>query len=207
MFKLTGITFKRLYLCQRFILFVKKRVLTYSDEELLRLYRESMEPEYLVELYRRYTVLVYGVALKYLKNIPEAEDAVMLIWEGLFDKVLNHDIQVFKPWLYTCVRNYCLMELRKKSANISVKLDEKFMEFCDDFHPIDETEEHDETLKECLKALPEKQQLCISYFYMEERSYKEIEQISGLTLKLIKSCIQNGRRNLRLCLEKKGMRK
>lgn len=178
----------------------------YSDSELLDLYCTSRISDYLVELYGRYTVLVYGVALKYLKNVPDAQDAVMQIWEEMFDKVPKHEVQNFKSWLYVCVRNYCLMELRKNSARQSVDLDEKFMEFCDDFNPNDvgRSEGQEEALEECLEALPEKQRVCVCRFYMEERSYKEIEQECGFSLKMVKSFIQNGKRNLKFCLEQKA---
>lgn len=83
------------------------------------------------------------------------------------------------------------------------------MEFCDDFNPIyeEEAETGEQALEECLEALPENQRLCVRYFYLEERSYREIEQVAGFSLKTVKSCIQNGKRNLRLCLEQKGIRK
>lgn len=178
-----------------------------SDEELLKQYRKSREAGCLVELYGRYMTLVYGVALKYLKNVPDAQDAVMQMYEDLTEKVLRHDIQVFKPWLYACVRNYCLMELRKRSGSCSVELDENFMEFCDDFNPDDikESDEKERLLQDCLEALPEKQRVCVRYFYMQELSYKDIEDKSGFSLKMVKSFIQNGKRNLRLCLEQKGI--
>ena len=124
----------------------------YSDAELLSFYRRTRKPDYLIGLYERYMPLVYGVTLKYLKNVPDAQDAVMQIWEELFEKVLHHDIQ------------------------------------------------------ECMEALPEKQRLCIRYFFMDELSYKEIGQTSGFTLKMVKSFIQNGKRNLQLCLERKGIK-
>ena len=188
---------------------MKRNLETYSDKELLEEYGVSRQKEFLVELYSRYLPLVYGVALKYLKNVPDAQDVAMQIWEELFEKVLKYEIQVFKSWLYTCVRNYCLMELRKKTGNFSLQLDEKFMEFCDDFNPVYEGESEIEVqaLEECLEALPENQRLCVRCFYLEERSYKEIEQSVGFSLKTVKSCIQNGKRNLRLCLEQKGFRK
>lgn len=179
-----------------------------SDEELLQLYRKSRKPEYLVGLYGRYTPLVYGVALKYLKSAPDAREVVMLILEDLFEKILQYDIRVFKSWLYTCVRNYCLVELRSRSKNLTVELDEKFMEFCDGFtlDREDEPVEQDEALQVCLESLPERQRKCVHYFFFEEFSYKEIEQKSGFSLKMIKSFIQNGKRNLRVCLEQKGFR-
>lgn len=186
---------------------MKKDLTSYDDEELLMQYRYSHNSVFLTELYERYVILVYGVALKYLKNIPDAQDAVMQIWEELFDKVLVHDIHNFKGWLYTCVRNHCLMELRKSRGNVRVQLDERVMEFCDDFHldDIRRKEKSGEALEECLENLPEKQHLCVRHFFMEELSYKEIVAISGFSLKMVKSFIQNGKRNLRLCLEKKGI--
>ena len=129
----------------------------YSDAELLSFYRRTRKPDYLIGLYERYMPLVYGVALKYLKNVPDAQDAVMQIWEELFEKVLHHDIQVFKAWLYSCVRNYCLMELRRRSGNNFVGLDEKFMEFCDDFNleyskrPIGRRKHYRSVWKLCLR--------------------------------------------------------
>lgn len=187
---------------------VRKKLATCNDAELLDLYCKTREPGYLVELYGRYTALVYGVALKYFRNVPDAQDAVMQIWEDLFQKVQQHNIQMFRPWLYACVRNFCLMELRKRSGNPEVNLEEKFMEFCEDFHLEDkeETGKSEQALQECLEALPERQRCCVSYFYLKELSYKEIVAISGFSLKMVKSCIQNGKRNLRLCLEKKGIR-
>lgn len=185
---------------------MKRKLKTYSDDELLRLYRESRQSSYLIELYERYMVLVYGLALKYFKNIPDAQDAVMQIWEELFDKVLKHEIRIFKNWLYTCARNYCLMELRRRSGTQTIILDEKIMDFCDDFNLYDDGAEEGqkEALRQCMENLPEQQRLCIGWFYGEEFSYRDIETKSGFSLKTVKSYIQNGKRNLRLCLERKG---
>ena len=100
------------------------------------------------------------------------------------------------------------MELRRRSGNNFVGLDEKIMEFCDDFNLeySRETDRQEKALQECMEALPEKQRLCIRYFFMDELSYKEIGQTSGFTLKMVKSFIQNGKRNLQLCLERKGIK-
>ena len=177
----------------------------YSDAELLSFYRRTRKPDYLIGLYERYMPLVYGVALKYLKNVPDAQDAVMQIWEELFEKVLHHDIQVFKAWLYSCVRNYCLMELRRRSGNNFVGWFGS-SKFPNAIEYIRDTDPQEKALQECMEALPEKQRLCIRYFFMDELSYKEIGQTSGFTLKMVKSFIQNGKRNLQLCLERKGIK-
>lgn len=179
-----------------------------SDEELLQQYVKTHRPEYLVELYGRYMPLVYGVALKYLKNAEDAQDLVMQVYEEIGESLLRHRVKVFKGWLYVCVRNDCLAELRRRKGNFLVELDEGFMDFCDDFHLDDmrEREEREEMLRECLKALPERQRMCVERFFMEEFSYQDIVEKLGFSLKMVKSFIQNGKRNLKLCLERKGVR-
>lgn len=178
-----------------------------TDEELLKRYCDSGELVYFVEAYKRYMPLVYGVALKYLKRPEDAQDAVMQLFEELVVKIKEVEIQSFKAWLYTCIRNNCLMEIRKRSKNLSVSLDDSFMEFCDDFHltVVSESENREESLRECGESLPEKQRISVKYFFFDELSYKEVEERTGFSLKMVKSFIQNGKRNLKLCLERKGV--
>ena len=178
-----------------------------TDEELLKRYCDSGELVYFVEAYKRYMPLVYGVALKYLKRPEDAQDAVMQLFEELVVKIKEVEIQSFKAWLYTCIRNNCLMEIRKKSKNLSISLDDSFMEFCDDFHltVVSESENREESLRECVESLPEKQRISVKYFFFNELSYKEVEERTGFSLKMVKSFIQNGKRNLKLCLERKGV--
>ena len=178
-----------------------------TDEELLKRYCDSGELVYFVEAYKRYMPLVYGVALKYLQRPEDAQDAVMQLFEELVVKIKEVEIQSFKAWLYTCIRNNCLMEIRKRSKNLSVSLDDSFMEFCDDFHltVVSESENREESLRECVESLPEKQRISVKYFFFDELSYKEVEERTGFSLKMVKSFIQNGKRNLKLCLERKGV--
>ena len=178
-----------------------------TDEELLKRYCDSGELVYFVEAYKRYMPLVYGVALKYLKRPEDAQDAVMQLFEELVVKIKEVEIQSFKAWLYTCIRNNCLMEIRKRSKNLSVSLDDSLMEFCDDFHltVVSESENREESLRECVESLPEKQRISVKYFFFDELSYKEVEERTGFSLKMVKSFIQNGKRNLKLCLQRKGI--
>lgn len=179
-----------------------------SDEYLLMRYRENGKVEELSVLYERYMPMIYGVALKYLKNADDARDAVMEMFEELLEKVLKYEIVQFRTWLYSYVRNFCLQELRRRSKNVPVELTENFMESCDDFNldHIREQEDRERVLMQCVEALPEKQRISVCRFFFEERSYKEIEEATGFSMKLVKSFIQNGKRNLKLCLEKKGIK-
>ena len=178
-----------------------------TDEELLKRYCDSGDLVYFVEAYKRYMPLMYGVALKYLKRPEDAQDAVMQLFEELIVKVKAVEIQSFKAWRYTCIRNNCLMEIRKKSKNLSISLDDSFMEFCDDFHLtfVNEKENREKSLRECVEGLPERQRVSVKYFFLDELSYKEVEERTGFSSKMVKSFIQNGKRNLKLCLQRKGI--
>lgn len=170
-------------------------------------YRQSGNKEYWGILYVRYMPFVYGVALKYLKNGVDAQDVVMQLFEHLTEELREKPVRVFKSWLYVCVRNFCLQELRKRCKDLSVSLDEGCIEICDDVDPFVFREEgvKEKILRQCVEALPEKQRISIYRFYIEERSYREIEEATGFSFKSVKSLIQNGKRNLRLCLERKGI--
>lgn len=170
-------------------------------------YRQKKDKEYLGMLYERYMPMVYGVALKYLKRPEDAQQAVVRLFEGLMEKAASKPVHEFKKWLYMSVRNYCLAELRRYTSGEAVQLDEEVVDLCDDFNldAVRKEAANEKILQKCIEALPEKQRISVCRFFMEERSYKEIEDATGFPLKLIKTLLRNGKRNLKLCLEKKGI--
>lgn len=173
-----------------------------DDDKLLINYRQSGDLAVLAKLYEKQMPLVYGVCLKYLKDEELAKDAVMEIFEELVEKVKHHDIKQFRSWLYVVSRNYCLMQLRSGKKLETVNLDE-VMEFSLVLHPDDNNREAAmQALEKCMDKLPVKQKESISLFYLKEKCYKEITEITGFTLNDVKSYIQNGKRNLKICLEK-----
>lgn len=148
--------------------------------------------------------LVYGVCFNYLKDEEASNDAVMHIFEELVTKLKIHTVQNFKSWLYVLARNHCLMLLRAASKNISVKLDANIMENRAFEHlDIDDTKENRlNVMEKCLKELPEEQRKSINLFYLQEKCYKEVSEITGYDMLKVKSYIQNGKRNLKICIEK-----
>lgn len=172
---------------------------TVSDRELLLAYNQKKDKGYWGILYERYVPMVYGVALKYLKRPENAQRVVMCLFDELAEKAAVDPAEEFKYWLYAHVRDYCRGEL--------VSQDEDAAEFCDDFNPdaVRKEAANEKILQKCIEALPEKQRICVCRFFMEERSYKEIEAATGFPLKLIKNLVRNGKRNLKLCLGKKGI--
>ncbi|MFD0794605.1 RNA polymerase sigma factor [Mucilaginibacter litoreus] len=177
-----------------------------DDEQLLGSYRRTRNLKLLGSLYERYMPLVYGVALKYLKEEEQAQDAVMSIFEELAQKVHQHDIQQFRSWLYVLSRNYCLMQLRSSKKMETVGLDE-FVEFTPVVHPDSEDRERAIlALEQCLDKLTPPQKQSVRLFYLDEKCYKEVAEQTGYSMNEVKSYIQNGKRNLKICLEKNGGR-
>jgi len=182
-----------------------------SDEELLEKYINSGNLDVLGELYARYMHLVYGVSLKYFKDRDDAQDAVMFIFEKLIDDLPRHEVRNFKSWLYVLTKNHCLMEIRtRKSANQrleGLKIEQEFMESLDEMHPIDREDEIiEEALKKCIEKLKSEQKQCIELFYYQKLCYQEIAEKLRLDEKKVKSFLQNGKRNLKICLEGKNVR-
>ena len=183
----------------------------YSDQDIIARYKVDQDPEWIGILFERYTHLVLGICLKYLKREEDAKDAVMQIFENLMDDLLNHRVEHFKSWLYTLTRNHCLMELRKvRTANRYheaelIKLRESIVESSDEKHLNNKRElEHMlEALSIGITMLSKEQSECIELMYLKEKSYKEIASLTGYNLKQVKSYIQNGKRNLQKIYKQK----
>ncbi len=179
-----------------------------TDADLLDSYRRSGNQDILGELYSRQMHLVYGVCLKYFKSPEKSKDVVIDIYLKIQADIYKHPINNFKSWLYVVTKNHCLMELRKKKQGneLSVSSDKEmdfFMEKAGRLHPIDEEQNMrlEKALAACIKRLKEEQQKCIQMFYYENRCYREIAETLEIDEKHVKSYIQNGKRNLKICLE------
>jgi RNA polymerase sigma-70 factor (ECF subfamily) len=174
-----------------------------SDEHLIERFKQSNDLTLLSELFQRYMDLVYGVCLKYLKQPEDAQDSVMSIFEELTVKLTKHEIGNFKNWLYTLAKNHCLMRLRSEKKQFSVHQEPELMQLEENEHlnSVLEKEENLNKLELCLEQLQDDQRRAIELFYLEGKCYNEIATITGIEWNKVRSHIQNGRRNLKLCME------
>ena len=187
----------------------ENNIQSFSDEELIISYKKSKENRFIGELFERYTHLIFGVCMKYLKNEEDSKDAVMEIFEGLSYKLSGHEISSFKSWLYSVSKNHCLMILRKEKSKERMKQEvyenfqQDFMESPDLFHPNNNESLNDKIpeLKKGIAQLKAEQKKCIELLYLQNKSYKEVAEITGYSMNKVKSYIQNGKRNLRIYLE------
>ena len=179
-----------------------RNIANLSNEELFELYKNGRQATYFHELYRRYIPMLYGLCLKYFGNEPDAQDAVMDLFESLNEKIANYEITNFHSWLYTVAKNHCLLKLRNEKRAFFVNIDETVVENCDFFTLLDEEKTNDEksALEFCMNELGEEQRKSIEFFYYENKSYADIVDLTGYTLQKVKSYIQNGKRNLKNCI-------
>jgi len=172
-------------------------------------FRRGGDKDALGTLFLRYMELVYGVCLKYLGQTESAQDAVMDIYEHVNKKLPEHEVENFSAWLYMVSKNHCLQLLRKKNKLLTVSLDDPLMQNGREAHLEDDgfelviTMDVTDQLHHCLEQLPEKQKICIRMFYFEKRSYAEICEATQLPMDHVRSHIQNGRRNLKKCIQTK----
>ncbi len=175
-----------------------------SDSELLQNFYRDHDNEWLGILLPRYTLLLLGVCMKYLKNEEDAKDCVQQIFFKIINELHKYKVEYFKSWIYMIAKNHCLMKLRDK-GKIPVELNEYITGVTDENEDKISFLEKDVLLnrmKEAMKNLNQEQQQCVSLFYLQKKSYAQIAEITGFTTMQVKSYIQNGKRNLKLMLEK-----
>jgi RNA polymerase sigma factor (sigma-70 family) len=173
-----------------------------TDQEILKHFYSDHNNEWLGSLLERYTMLLYGVSMKYLRNPEEAKDAVQQIFLKAITELHKYEVSYFSSWLYMIAKNHCLMLLRNQRHGISVDLVAEPVFEKEDPDPL-KNESLLKDLEEALKHLNREQKTCIRMFYLEKKSYQGIAKETGFSLLQVKSYIQNGKRNLRLLLEKR----
>jgi RNA polymerase sigma factor (sigma-70 family) len=173
------------------------------DAAILDLYYSDKDPEWLGLLLTRYTLLLLGVCMKYLKDENEARESVQQVFLKVLTEAPKYKIEFFKSWLYMVAKNYCLMKIRERNKTITSALSDNLLATESDKNEIEENELTYELLEESIKELAEEQNQCIILFYVQKLSYQQICERTGYTLMQVKSYIQNGKRNLKLILERK----
>ncbi|HNR17256.1 MAG TPA: sigma-70 family RNA polymerase sigma factor [Chitinophagaceae bacterium] len=177
-----------------------------TDQELLEQFYADHNNEWLGILLQRYTLLLLGVSMKYLKNEEEAKDSVQQIFLKVIQELQKYKVEYFKSWLYMVAKNHCLMKLREKQGKLTAEINDKLAA-----KPEEETDrnamlQNDHTLELMelsLKELNPEQQQCVTLFYLHKKSYQEVSDETGYNMLQVKSYIQNGKRNLKLLIEKK----
>ncbi len=175
-----------------------------GDQELLQRYYSDNSNEWLGILLQRYTMLLLGVCMKYLKNEEDAKDSVQQVFVKVISDLPKYKVEFFKSWLYMVAKNHCLMKLRDKGKHVS-EINEQQMsapEEADDIKFAKEKEVSLSNMEQALQQLNPEQNVCVTLFYLEKQSYQQIAGRTGFSTMQVKSHIQNGKRNLRILMQR-----
>ena len=176
-----------------------------SDSELLENYYSDHDNEWLGILLQRYTLLLLGVSMKYLKNEEEAKDSVQQIFLKVIQELQKYRVEYFKSWLYMVTKNHCLMKLREKQGKSFAEINDKLpvADEMADKEVLLHQEMNLDIMEASLKELNPEQQQCVTLFYLQKKSYQEVSEATGFSMLQVKSYIQNGKRNLKILIERK----
>jgi RNA polymerase sigma factor (sigma-70 family) len=177
-----------------------------TDQELLEQFYADHDNEWLGILLQRYTLLLLGVCMKYLKNEEEAKDSVQQVFLKVIQELHKYKVEYFKSWLYMVAKNHCLMKIREKQGKFTAEINDRI-----NAHPEEETDrqaliQNDhalELMEVSLNELGAEQKQCVTLFYLEKKSYQQISDETGYSMLQVKSFIQNGKRNLKILIENK----
>lgn len=177
-----------------------------TDQELLEQFYNDHNNEWLGILLQRYTLLLLGVCMKYLKNEEEAKDSVQQIFLKVIQELHKYRVEYFKSWLYMVAKNYCLMKIRERHGKITVEINDRLAGQPNSETDLQALYQNELTLNlmnDSLKELNPEQQQCVTLFYLEKKSYQEVSEATGYSMLQVKSYIQNGKRNLKILIERK----
>jgi RNA polymerase sigma-70 factor (ECF subfamily) len=176
-----------------------------SDQQLLEKFYDRQENEWLGILLQRYTLLLLGVCMKYMKNEEEAKDCVQHIFLKVIEELHKYKVEYFKSWLYMVAKNHCLMKLRYKQGKTSTEIETQTIAAPEEVNKneLEETDHILDLMEGSLQELNNEQQQCVTLFYLHKKSYQQISEETGFTMMQVKSHIQNGKRNLKILIERK----
>jgi RNA polymerase sigma-70 factor (ECF subfamily) len=177
-----------------------------SDQQLLEKYYADHDNEWLGLLLERYTLLLLGVCMKYLRNEEDAKDSVQQIFLKVIEELKKYRVEYFKSWLYMVAKNHCLMKIRDRQGKMPAELTERLMATPEEESDRQSMVQNDHTLdlvESALKELNREQQQCVTLFYLQKKSYQDISEETGFSLLQVKSHIQNGKRNMKIWIEKR----
>ena len=180
---------------------------TLTDAELIALYRNKNDGNAIGILFNRYSHLVFSVCMKYLKDQDDCKDATLQIFEKLYDDLKKYEVQKFSFWLHSVARNFCLMQLRNKQAALHREEEFLYQQEQEDTEPemifnVNTNTDVSAKLNDAIQSLNIEQRMCIELFYLKQKCYQEIAELTNFNMKQVKSYIQNGKRNLKIYLEK-----
>jgi len=155
-------------------------------------------------LVRQHEKAVYGMGLSFFRNPEDASDFTQEVFLKAYRSLSNFEGRSrFSTWLYKIAYNTALNEVNRRKEYHSLAEED-----ANKLLSSDETPERlalrnaaREAVKAAIKELPERFRVCVDLFFFYDRSYQEIEAITGIPVNTIKSHVFRAKIILREKLE------
>jgi RNA polymerase sigma-70 factor (ECF subfamily) len=178
----------------------------WSDEELISVYQQSEDIASVATLFDRYAEIISMICLNYLKNKQDAEDGFMDLFEQVTIDLKTTQVQNFSAWLNAVVRHHCLKVKRQREKFAAADIEQfSSSEWSEPIKEINEQIDASKELNAAMQTLKPDQERCVFLFYTQQKSYKEIADELNMDMNTVKSHIQNGKRKLKIELEKRNV--
>lgn len=177
-----------------------------EEDILLRCQRGEKEAfRGVVKSYQR---MVFSLALKLLCDEDEAKDIVQETFIRVWQNMGEYDLQKnFTTWIYTIATRLCLDRLKRMKQTVPMPEDEKVLRrFASDVdtHRTLENKEWMSIVRMLAEELGEKQRMVFTLCQLEGLSSSEVEEITGLDAKQVKSNLYVARQTIRERLKHLG---
>ncbi len=166
----------------------------------------TRDKKYLGYIYEKNKQALFFHCLRLIQNQEDAKDLTSEAFIRAFEHLDSFNPnRPFYPWLSQIATNLCIDFIRRKSRVYFNAIDESKMGAGDET-VLDALQRRElgEKIKAAINKLKKPQKRCFYLFYIHEKSYKEIVQLTGYSYKKVRSCIQNGRRKFKLIMERES---
>ena len=185
---------------------------TWTDEELLEVYRDEQDRAAFEELVRRYERELYNYLRRYLNDAELAEDAFQATFLKLHLKCDSYESgRPVRPWLYKIATNQAIDAQRRNRRQKIVSLDSRLggdsssdlatlVETIGgtEMDPLDrlEFEEEREAIREKIRDLSEPHRKVLHLVYFQGLKYREAADILDIPVGTVRSQLHAAIRKL-----------
>lgn len=169
-------------------------------------------------LYEKTYTKCFYLARKFLNSEHTAQDIVQDAYVKAFKSLDTlEDPEKFQSWIGTIVSNLSKNELKRRKVTLfSETENEDGQDISDTFvddrvsvqpEIVMDQNETTRLMKEIIDTLTDEQRICVTMFYMEQMSVKEMASVLEVSENTVKSRLNYGRQKIKdkvLDLEKKG---
>lgn len=171
-----------------------------NEDHALFILLKKRDKEAFSMIYQKYHRYLYSLALKYLKSVQMAEDAVQHVFVKLWESTADIHIEInLKNYLYTMTKNYILNMIRDHKEAVSLNYINAQIDLPAHEDILREVEEKQmyEILYKCIEQLsPQKKEICMRKLKTSD-SNQEIADKMGISVHTVKSHYQESLRILR----------